>query len=118
MDIVLQAKSSSKPEPYFVVFAFDGGKLKVHCDCPAGELGQLCKHKLTLLLGDASMLYATNQSKPFADVTQKVLSTSIPSLIAELQATEKETEQTIAQAKRRLTSAKQKLARLLNEGVR
>jgi len=55
--IVINAVSSSQPEPYPVYFENDGGKVSVFCKCKAGIHGTICKHKTALLAGDQSMLF-------------------------------------------------------------
>ncbi len=117
MEIVLKARSSSQPEPYSVVFRWEERTLKVRCSCPAGELGQMCKHKTALLLNDSTMLFDKRQADSLGKVSTWVSSTSIPSLLTKLRETELETEQAIARAKKALASAKQSIARQLMEGV-
>ena len=118
MEIILKARSSSRPEPYLVVFVWNNKTLSVSCDCPAGELGQLCKHKLALLQNDASMLYNPNQKDDLAKAFKWVQTTSFSSLLNELKETERQTEQTIANAKKQLASVKQKVGRLIREGLK
>ena len=48
---------SSSGEPYDVHFEFSDNKFKVHCNCPSGIYGKLCKHKTGLLSGDSSLLF-------------------------------------------------------------
>jgi len=71
MEIVLLAKSSGD-DPYKVYFKDEGGILSVFCRCRAGEFGQLCKHKLSFLKGDAKLLYDPEQKELFEQV-QKML---------------------------------------------
>ena len=115
--ITLKAKSSSRPDPYLVVFVWNNETLSVSCDCPAGEVGHLCKHKLALLQNDSSILYDAAQSDDLRKAFTWVQSTSLPSLLKELEETERQTEKTIALAKKQLASIKQKVGRLLKEGL-
>lgn len=41
---------------YEILLEWNGGRLRVLCDCKAGTFGQLCKHKTSLLAGDASII--------------------------------------------------------------
>jgi hypothetical protein len=118
MEITLKAKSSSRPEPYSVLFIWTNKTLSVNCDCQAGELGQLCKHKLAFLQNDGSMLYDSRQSEKLNTVYEWVEFTSFSDLLNELEQTERETEKSIANAKKQLSAAKHKLARLLKEGIK
>ena len=47
---------SSSGEPHKVTFSTLGDCVRVFCRCPAGVMGWMCKHKLGLISGDASML--------------------------------------------------------------
>jgi hypothetical protein len=115
--ITLKARSSSRPEPYLVVFVWTSKTLSVSCDCRAGELGNICKHKLALLRNDSSILYDAAQSDDLRKAFTWVQSTSLPLLLKELEETERQTEKTIALAKKQLASIKQKVGRLLKEGL-
>jgi uncharacterized Zn finger protein len=53
MDVTIFAKSSSQNRsPYNVNFIVVDGMLRIHCSCPAGIYGQLCKHRTALIEGD------------------------------------------------------------------
>jgi len=52
MNFVVQSKSSGN-EYTVQVFATEDGPV-ITCDCPAGENGQYCKHRLALISGDES----------------------------------------------------------------
>lgn len=48
---------SSSGDPYKVHFeTVEGVGLRVFCTCPAGVTGSICKHKTTLMEGDAALL--------------------------------------------------------------
>jgi len=55
--ISLKAKSSSGDKIYSVTFIFDGNKMIVKCNCPAGRYGNFCKHKWAFIKGQDFMLY-------------------------------------------------------------
>lgn len=57
ISITLKAVSSSREDPYDVVFTIEDGFFTVYCNCRAGTFGQLCKHKYGLLLGFDDMLF-------------------------------------------------------------
>lgn len=50
MKHVFKIKGSA-PDPYVVTIERDGEKLNASCTCPAGEMGQHCKHRDGLLHG-------------------------------------------------------------------
>jgi hypothetical protein len=118
MTIVVMARSSSQPEPYSVTFSTDDKLLAIRCACPAGELSQLCKHKLALLQGDESILFDSSQRDQLTTALGWVRSTSIPSLLDELKQAEKTSEQQISHAKKTLSAVKHRIGRLLTEGVK
>lgn len=51
---------SSSGDPYDVHFELFENKFRVHCNCPAGIYGKLCKHKTGILDGDDSLLFDKN----------------------------------------------------------
>jgi|GEM_PF-7032665 uncharacterized Zn finger protein len=53
--IELTAKSSSGGT-YQVTFAMEGERVSARCTCKAGIMGNLCKHRIALLAGDARIL--------------------------------------------------------------
>jgi hypothetical protein len=65
MKTILQAKSSSGGS-YDVEFQVVDNSVRVFCHCQAGVLQQMCKHKLALINGDASMLFDARQSEDLA----------------------------------------------------
>jgi hypothetical protein len=67
MKVTLLAKSSSG-ESYQVEFLVDGDSVRVFCHCQAGVLQQMCKHKLALLQGDASMLFDSTQVSVLSEI--------------------------------------------------
>src|ERR1035438_6070823 len=50
----------SEPDPYRVKFRREGSKFTATCSCRAGEMGQVCKHRMGLLKGDVSGLVSGN----------------------------------------------------------
>jgi uncharacterized Zn finger protein len=51
--IVFQVQGTAS-EPYTVTFSKIDGGLSASCSCPAGQMGQHCKHRVSLLNGDAA----------------------------------------------------------------
>jgi uncharacterized Zn finger protein len=98
MERVLKAKSSSG-QPYDVTIEFVGGALAAQCTCKAGVMRRLCKHRIALLQGDASMLYDSTQGGDLNEVMSWVQATAIPPLLARLSDVEKEIERAEKQAK-------------------
>ena len=60
MNVHIQAASSSGGS-YDCEFSDEGDYLRVTCNCQAGLLRQVCKHKVALLRGDRKMLFDPDQ---------------------------------------------------------
>lgn len=86
MKLTLLAKSSSG-EPYRVDVDADQTGIRMFCHCPAGSLTQVCKHKLALAKGDATMLADGDQGAALS-VMQGW--TQYPALIGRIATYEKE----------------------------
>lgn len=111
--ILLLAKSSSREEPYSVEFRLKDNLLSVECDCPAGERGQLCKHKLSFISHKKAMLYDSEQAQELDKVCKWVECSDFSELLKVLEETERELEQ----AKRKLKTTKMKFGRLMMQGA-
>lgn len=59
MEILFQVQGSAA-DPYSVVFRRDEVGLSASCNCPAGDNGQACKHRLSILRGDATNIISDN----------------------------------------------------------
>lgn len=107
-ELTFRVKGSSA-EPYEVTFIKDGDSLTALCTCPAGQYGNFCKHRISILDGDTRAIVSDN-----AD--------SVPTIIDWLQGTDvaaalvefRELEASADKPKSALVSAKRKLARAMN----
>jgi hypothetical protein len=115
MDTIILVRSSSRPEPYAIhaVFNPDTG-LSLHCNCPAGEWGKFCKHKIRLASGDEGILYDDDQKAGFHKIMQWVEQTSCRNLLGDLAAAERQ----LQQAKNNVKALHEKIARLMREGIK
>jgi len=52
-------KGSAK-DPYEVIFIKDGENLTAICTCPAGTYGNVCKHRVSIIDGDAASVVSDN----------------------------------------------------------
>jgi uncharacterized Zn finger protein len=112
-EIVLFAKASSRDKPYIVTFTFNNSTLSIWCDCPAGEWGKLCKHKLSLATNNETMLYEENQVELLQKAYEWVKNSELPEAIEEIKLLENELEN----VKKKLKKAKTKLAGFMKDGV-
>jgi uncharacterized Zn finger protein len=59
---------SSSGGSYNVQFSVAGDTVTVTCDCQAGLMHQVCKHRLALVRGDSKMLFSPAQSSDLQSV--------------------------------------------------
>lgn len=86
----INIKSSSSDEIYTVTFAIENNLISINCNCKAGLVKTLCKHRLSLLDGDVSAIIDKSDIKALTDVLDKIDKTKIVELNSELNKVEKE----------------------------
>lgn len=119
MEITLFAKSSSQPElPYSVDFIIGDGMLRIHCSCPAGSFGQLCKHKTSFIEGDDKMLFDISQKEILADVVSTIQASPIYDELSKFFKRKIEIEKIQRELKKELKDMKLDLASKLKTGIR
>jgi uncharacterized Zn finger protein len=106
--LVFHVKGSSS-DAYEVTFIKDGASLTALCTCPAGQFGNSCKHRVTLLDGNSASVSGDNANQ-VATVTQWLLGTDVEAALAELRAGERDSEC----SKEDIATLKKKLARAMN----
>jgi uncharacterized Zn finger protein len=114
MEITILVKSSSRSEPRTVHVRQDDSGLSFFCDCPAGNWGRICKHKVALASADDSMLYDEDQRKNFKKVMGWVAQSGYPDLVKEL----KEAEKELGSAREKVGDIKVKITRAMAEGLK
>lgn len=65
-------KSSSSDSIYCITFTFYNSAITVHCDCPAGIYGKVCKHKTAILDGDVSSIDDSEINEDLIDLLARV----------------------------------------------
>ena len=113
MKIVVLLKSCSQPEPYEISVVAEAGALSIHCTCAAGKWGKYCKHKVAIVLGDASALYSDGEAESFAKTQKLIVESTLPILFAEIADAEKKAAEADAFAKK----IKEKAAKAMSQGV-
>ena len=53
----------SSAEPYKIVFQNNESVLSATCSCQAGAMGQVCKHRVSILEGSASDVVSGNEAE-------------------------------------------------------
>lgn len=107
-ELSFQVKGSSA-EPYEVTFIKDGDSLTALCSCPAGQYGNFCKHRLSILDGDSRAIVSDNIDR-VPTITDWLQGTDVAAALSEFREIEKSSDQ----PKTALVIARRKLARAMN----
>jgi hypothetical protein len=98
----------SKGDPYKIIFEIEGDRANAYCSCQAGQSGQYCKHRITILSGDLTYIVSENaaEASQLHDLLQGTdLMDSFDSFL--------KAEALAEEAKENLDSAKRDLARAM-----
>ncbi len=107
-ELTLLVKGSSA-DPYKLIFIKDGESLTALCDCPAGSFGNVCKHRVAVLDGDAGAVLEEDAAK-VATVVEWSAGTDVEKALAEMRAADADTE--VSKSDR--AALKRVLARAMN----
>jgi uncharacterized Zn finger protein len=107
-EIIFLVKGSSA-DPYEVTFIKDGTSLTAICTCPAGTYGNYCKHRISILAGNAKSISSNNADKA-ATVASWLPGTDVEEALFDV----REAEKIADPEKRALNAAKRELARAMN----
>jgi uncharacterized Zn finger protein len=100
----------SASEPYEVVFSREGSNLTATCTCPAGLVGQYCKHRFNILGGAVDGVVSNNENE-VATVLGWLPGTDVEAAMNAVAAAEAEVER----AKKAATAAKKALASAMRD---
>ena len=106
--LVFLVKGSSS-DAYEVTFIKDGASLTALCTCPAGQFGNSCKHRITILDGNSASVSSDNADR-VPVVTEWLVGTDVETALGELRKAEKSTDS----SKKDVAALKKKLARAMN----
>lgn len=109
MDELSFLVKGSVADPYEVTFIKDGDSLTALCTCPAGQFGNFCKHRITILDGDGGAIVSENANR-VATITEWLQGTDVAAALCEYRKLEK----AAGASKSVLAAAKKKLARAMN----
>jgi uncharacterized Zn finger protein len=107
METLLFSFQGTAAEPYEVTFVRDGIKLSAYCTCPAGNNGQYCKHRFSILAGQAAGVVSSNSTQ-VSIVTSWLPGSSLAMAMDALAAAEgdlKRAQQALSIAKKRVAAA-------------
>ena len=96
----------SAQEPYEVSFIKHNDNLNAYCTCPAGALGQFCKHKFNILEGSSKAVVSDNTSK--VEIVPTWLAGSDVIALYEVQSE-------LSKLKKKLSLARKEVARVMRE---
>ncbi len=99
----------SAADPYEVTFIKDGDSLTALCTCPAGQFGNFCKHRITILDGDDKAIVSDNANR-VPTIVEWLQGTDVAAALIEFRNVEKAG----GVSKSVLATAKKKLARAMN----
>lgn len=95
----------SAAEPYELTFIKDGDSLTALCTCPAGEFGNVCKHRTNILDGKTAAITSGNEDE-VATIGEWLVGSDVEAALNELR--------TVEQAGGDVVAAKRQLARAMN----
>lgn len=104
--------SSDGVTTYAVEFSLESGKLHVYCGCPAGVLGNWCKHKMWLISGDLSGVIDSRTADMF-EVQDWIRNSEFPRLLDEMKLAVDEMQA----AKTKMDNVKKLLGKAAQKGV-
>jgi uncharacterized Zn finger protein len=107
-ELTILVKGSSA-DPYKLIFIKDGESLTALCDCPAGSFGNVCKHRVAILDGDAGAVLEEDAAK-VATVVEWLAGSDVEKALAEMRAADGNTE--VSKSDR--VALKRVLARAMN----
>jgi hypothetical protein len=118
MRLSILAKSSSNPDnPYNVDFIKEDGRMKIFCSCPAGSLGQLCKHKIEIIQGNLKRLHNSKDKHKLEELFKILDGTTVLNLVNDYYQKIKDIEERQNDLKKELTVLKHELARKMTQGI-
>ena len=107
-ELMVLVKGSSA-DPYEVTFIKDGDSLTALCSCPAGQYGNFCKHRISILDGNGKAIVSDN-AEQVSTVLDWLQGTDVATALSEF----RELERASDTPKSALVAAKRKLARAMN----
>jgi len=99
----------SSAEPYELTFIKDGDSLTALCTCPAGQYGNFCKHRISILDGNGQAIVSENADQ-VSTVVDWLQDTDVAAALVEFRGIDNKADD----SKNALAMAKRKLARAMN----
>ncbi len=102
----------SAEEPYKTTFKKSESNLTAHCTCPAGQVGQYCKHRFGILKGEVKGIVSGNETD-VPTVQSWLPGTDVETALREVEEAEIVYDREVKKLKKVLKGYKIKLARAL-----
>ena len=99
----------SSADLYELTFIKDGDSLTALCSCPAGQYGNFCKHRISILDGDGAAIVSDNTDQ-VSTVANWLQGTDVEAALTEFRSINKSADT----PKSALVTAKKNLARAMN----
>jgi len=106
-EITFQIQGSA-PEPYVVRFRRNGNNISAHCTCPAGAVGQYCKHRTRIIEGCDEGIVSLNKGD-IGKVVSWLPGSDLEAALRDV----RDAEDRFESAKKELAAFKKKLAKTL-----
>jgi hypothetical protein len=114
------AKNENKPTPYAVEVLIKNRQMFIRCDCPAGEFGNFCMHKIRLLQNEHQALYDPSQRNELNRISNWIQKSDFLDLISERSRFKKElrkAEDVLEAIKREMKPVENKMAQAMKSGI-
>lgn len=109
--LTIQVLSSNKTDRYTVTISGSAGKIKLHCNCAAGQLGQQCRHRLDLLSGEI-FSHSLHSADDLKQIHAWLCNSPLEAELKQLHDLEKQSEN----IKKALKIQKKKIGQMMDKG--
>lgn len=113
MEKSFRVRSSDGVTSYLVSVEKTKNGIALYCDCPAGNLEKLCKHKLAIVTGDEKILFNPGEKDSLKQICEWIGQSQYPQLMRDLH----DSEKVERDAKHRVALAKKRLESAMKEGA-
>ena len=90
MKKTIKIKSTSSNEVYDVVFKTENNLISINCNCKAGLVKTICKHRMSLIEGDFTAISNENDIKTLNEIFNEIGKSKIVELFTEIDVIENE----------------------------
>lgn len=112
MEYITKVHSSSSDDVYTIIINVDDPLIKLNCDCAAGSIGNVCKHRLSLLKKDYAAVVNISNLQELDNVINKIDKKRVDALYTDLNNAEDE----LKQFKKIITNLKMEIGYKMSNG--